>query len=125
MGKGSAASAAANLRVSYHHIHLALLVGICGGVPFSSSSSDSAFPKQRISYLTAGVQDDTVILESHRERDLALFVRRIGAGDDQFERNRYKGFMWRDGDGTGAWFFNFRSSEDLEIIWWVRQFNLL
>ncbi|KAJ0417809.1 hypothetical protein BJY00DRAFT_315600 [Aspergillus carlsbadensis] len=34
MGKGSAAAAAANLRVSYRQIRLALLVGICGGVPF-------------------------------------------------------------------------------------------
>lgn len=40
MGKGNAASGAANLSVSYHHIQLALLVGICGGVPFPYSPSD-------------------------------------------------------------------------------------
>ncbi|KAL4944691.1 nucleoside phosphorylase domain-containing protein [Aspergillus oleicola] len=34
MGKGSAAAAAANLRVSYRNIKLVLLVGICGAVPF-------------------------------------------------------------------------------------------
>lgn len=34
MGKRSAAAAAANLRVSYPNIKLALLVGICGGIPF-------------------------------------------------------------------------------------------
>lgn len=33
MGKASAASAAANFRSSYNRIQLALLVGICGGVP--------------------------------------------------------------------------------------------
>jgi nucleoside phosphorylase len=34
MGKGSAADVAANLRSSFPHIRLTLLVGICGGVPF-------------------------------------------------------------------------------------------
>jgi nucleoside phosphorylase len=34
MGKGSAASVASSLRVSYTGIKLALVVGICGGVPF-------------------------------------------------------------------------------------------
>jgi nucleoside phosphorylase len=33
MGKVHAASAAANFRSSYGNVHLALLVGICGGVP--------------------------------------------------------------------------------------------
>src|SRR5436853_4485737 len=36
MGKGSAASIASSLRVSYTRIQLALLVGVCGGVPFPS-----------------------------------------------------------------------------------------
>ncbi|QKX58645.1 uncharacterized protein TRUGW13939_05772 [Talaromyces rugulosus] len=40
MGKGSAASAAANLRVSYTEIQLALVVGICGGVPFPSENAE-------------------------------------------------------------------------------------
>lgn len=40
MGKRSAASAAANLRMSYRHIQLALLVGVCGGVPFSPSKEE-------------------------------------------------------------------------------------
>jgi nucleoside phosphorylase len=40
MGKGNAAGAAANLRVSYTHIQLALVVGICGGVPFPSSNTE-------------------------------------------------------------------------------------
>lgn len=40
MGKASAASAAANLRVSYTRIQLALVVGICGGVPFPSSDTE-------------------------------------------------------------------------------------
>ncbi|KAH9204060.1 nucleoside phosphorylase domain-containing protein [Leptodontidium sp. 2 PMI_412] len=34
MGKGSAASVASNFRVSFGRIRLALVVGICGGVPF-------------------------------------------------------------------------------------------
>ncbi|KKK24026.1 hypothetical protein ARAM_005927 [Aspergillus rambellii] len=37
MGKGSAASVASSLRVSYTGVHLALLVGICGGVPSISN----------------------------------------------------------------------------------------
>jgi nucleoside phosphorylase len=36
-GKGSAASVASSLRVSYTRIQLALVVGICGGVPHPSS----------------------------------------------------------------------------------------
>jgi nucleoside phosphorylase len=36
MGKGSAASVASSLLVSYKWIKLALVVGICGGVPFPS-----------------------------------------------------------------------------------------
>lgn len=39
MGKGSAASAAANLRTSYTEIQLTLVVGICGGVPFPSGNT--------------------------------------------------------------------------------------
>jgi nucleoside phosphorylase len=34
MGKGNAASVASSLRVSFPQINLALLIGICGGVPF-------------------------------------------------------------------------------------------
>ncbi|KAL5340300.1 hypothetical protein BJX70DRAFT_123426 [Aspergillus crustosus] len=34
IGKGAAAAAAANLRVSYRQVRLALVVGTCGGVPF-------------------------------------------------------------------------------------------
>lgn len=39
MGKGSAASVASSLRVSYTGIKLALVVGICGGVPRPSRDS--------------------------------------------------------------------------------------
>ncbi|KAJ2992158.1 hypothetical protein NUW58_g2261 [Xylaria curta] len=39
MGKVAAATAAAFLRTSYERIKLALLVGICGGVPFGNSSN--------------------------------------------------------------------------------------
>lgn len=40
MGKGSAASVAANLRVSYPEVRLALVVGICGGAPSSPGYPD-------------------------------------------------------------------------------------
>ncbi|KAH8802907.1 nucleoside phosphorylase domain-containing protein [Xylogone sp. PMI_703] len=40
MGKVSAAGVAANLRVSYTRIQLALVVGICGAVPFSSNGTE-------------------------------------------------------------------------------------
>lgn len=39
MGKGSAASVASGLRVSYTAIKYALVVGICGGVPFPSQNT--------------------------------------------------------------------------------------
>lgn len=41
MGKGSAASAASSLRVSYPSVQLALLAGICGGVPLIVSNGTS------------------------------------------------------------------------------------
>lgn len=37
MGKTSAASIASNLRVSYPEVQLALVVGICGGVPYTTN----------------------------------------------------------------------------------------
>ena len=40
MGKANAASAAANIRSSYNCLRLALLVGICGGVPQASDNSE-------------------------------------------------------------------------------------
>lgn len=43
MGKGSAASAAANLRISYTEIQLALVVGICGGVPFPFENTERLY----------------------------------------------------------------------------------
>ncbi|OJD25604.1 hypothetical protein ACJ73_03029 [Blastomyces percursus] len=39
MGKGSAASVASSLLVSYTRIQLALVVGICGGAPYPSSNT--------------------------------------------------------------------------------------
>ncbi|GIC85878.1 Pfs and NB-ARC domain protein [Aspergillus udagawae] len=43
MGKVSAAGAATNLRFSFPNLRLALLVGICGGVPFPSSGASEIF----------------------------------------------------------------------------------
>src|SRR5215469_8938537 len=40
IGKGSAAGAAATLQTSYTRIRLALVVGICGGVPSPSSNTE-------------------------------------------------------------------------------------
>ncbi|KAL4928320.1 uncharacterized protein BDV17DRAFT_100460 [Aspergillus undulatus] len=40
MGKCSAASAAASLRMSYRRIELALLLGVCGGIPLSPSKEE-------------------------------------------------------------------------------------
>ncbi|KAL2827749.1 hypothetical protein BDW59DRAFT_160056 [Aspergillus cavernicola] len=40
MGKGSAASAAASLRTRFPNINLTLVVGICGGVPFPTESTE-------------------------------------------------------------------------------------
>ncbi|KAF3062881.1 hypothetical protein CFAM422_010417 [Trichoderma lentiforme] len=40
MGKSNAAAAAASFRSSYNNVELALLVGVCGGVPRASSSAE-------------------------------------------------------------------------------------
>ncbi|KAL2813585.1 nucleoside phosphorylase domain-containing protein [Aspergillus granulosus] len=40
MGKGSAASAASTLRISFPNIDFALVVGICGGVPFPTENTE-------------------------------------------------------------------------------------
>ncbi|KAL2847502.1 nucleoside phosphorylase domain-containing protein [Aspergillus pseudoustus] len=40
MGKGSAASAASTLRISFPNIDFALVVGICGGVPLPTENSE-------------------------------------------------------------------------------------
>ncbi len=40
MGKGSAAAAASNLRMSYKNIQLALVVGVCGGNPFPTGGGE-------------------------------------------------------------------------------------
>jgi nucleoside phosphorylase len=42
MGKASAAAAAANCRASFPNIKLALIVGVCGVVPFRPGSSETA-----------------------------------------------------------------------------------
>lgn len=41
MGKGSAASVTSSLRVSYPEVRIALVVGICGGVPYPSDGKDA------------------------------------------------------------------------------------
>ncbi|KAL3485915.1 hypothetical protein BJX62DRAFT_29395 [Aspergillus germanicus] len=40
MGKGSAASVASSLKISYKRIEVALVVGICGGAPYLSSGGE-------------------------------------------------------------------------------------
>ncbi|KAL6228930.1 nucleoside phosphorylase domain-containing protein [Aspergillus navahoensis] len=40
MGKGSAASAASSLEISYKRIGVALVVGLCGGAPYPSSGRE-------------------------------------------------------------------------------------
>ncbi|KAL2829086.1 hypothetical protein BJY01DRAFT_240744 [Aspergillus pseudoustus] len=40
MGKGSAASVASSLKISYKRVEVALVVGICGGAPYPSSSRE-------------------------------------------------------------------------------------
>ncbi|GES66437.1 hypothetical protein ATETN484_0015000300 [Aspergillus terreus] len=40
MGKGNAASVAASLKISYRRIQVALVVGICGGAPYSPTKEE-------------------------------------------------------------------------------------
>ncbi|EAW17152.1 5'-methylthioadenosine/S-adenosylhomocysteine nucleosidase family protein [Aspergillus fischeri NRRL 181] len=81
MGKASAANVAANLRSSFPHIRLALLVGICGGVPFVDGGKEE---------ITLGdIVISTQIVQSDFGRQYSdTFIRKNTAQDNLSRQNQ-------------------------------------
>ncbi|GFF59601.1 hypothetical protein IFM62136_04244 [Aspergillus lentulus] len=85
MGKASAANVAANLRSSFPHIRLALLVGICGGVPFAGGGKEEItlgdiVISTQIVQLDFGRQySDTFLRKSTAQDNLSKPNQEIGA----------------------------------------------
>lgn len=73
MGKGSAASVASNLQVSYTGIELALVVGICGGAP--------SLPDYREIFLGDVIISDSVIEYDFGRQYAGGFQRKTGVND--------------------------------------------
>lgn len=88
MGKASAASTVASIRLSYRHVRLCFLVGICGGVPRSGSKElflgDVVVSKAIVSYdfgrqyqdgftLKDGIESNTTKPDRHIRKQLAMF----------------------------------------------------
>ncbi|KAL4766729.1 hypothetical protein BDW60DRAFT_27146 [Aspergillus nidulans var. acristatus] len=73
MGKGSAASVASSLRVSYIGIRLSLVVGICGGVPALSNNQEL--------FLGDVIVSDTVIEYDYGQQYPGGFQRKTGVKD--------------------------------------------
>ncbi|KFA68364.1 hypothetical protein S40285_02478 [Stachybotrys chlorohalonatus IBT 40285] len=94
MGKGIAASAASSCRASFTGIRLALVVGICGGVPFGPDSSER-------------ILGDVVISDGIVQYDLGRqfphhFVRKNGLRDNLSRPNvEIRGFLARLGSQRG------------------------
>ncbi|KAL7917916.1 hypothetical protein ACQKWADRAFT_324255 [Trichoderma austrokoningii] len=93
MGKASAASTAANIRSSYHHVRLCFLVGICGGVPRAGREEillgDVVVSKAIVAYdfgrqypdrftLKDGVESNAAKPDRHIRKQLAIFETRNG-----------------------------------------------
>lgn len=70
MGKGSAATVASSARISFVGIKLALVVGICGGVPFSFGNNQQ----------TEMILGDVVISNGVIEYDFGRNTRMVSIG---------------------------------------------
>ena len=77
MGKGSAASVASSMRVSYTRIQLALVVGTCGGVPLASPKS----PNHEEIFLGDVLISDSVIEYDFGRQYPGGFQRKTGVKD--------------------------------------------
>ncbi|KAJ0413145.1 nucleoside phosphorylase domain-containing protein [Aspergillus carlsbadensis] len=97
MGKVSAASAAASLHHSYRGLRLAILVGICGGVPFpvqdAKRDSDNADSSANIASAKEILLGDVVISQKVIQYDLGKrypsgFVRRDTVEDNLSRPNK-------------------------------------
>ncbi|KAL2811480.1 hypothetical protein BJX63DRAFT_433329 [Aspergillus granulosus] len=80
MGKGNAASVAASLKISYRRIQVALVVGICGGAPFSPTNEDI--------FLGDVIISDAVIEYDFGRQYQVGFKRKTGVKDTLERPNR-------------------------------------
>ncbi|KAF4340782.1 hypothetical protein FBEOM_5304 [Fusarium beomiforme] len=75
VGKAHAASAAASLKISYTNLRLALLVGICGGVPYANRDGDEVLLGDVI------ISNDLVRFDFGRRYPGGLFLHKASAQD--------------------------------------------
>ncbi|GMG38728.1 unnamed protein product [Aspergillus oryzae] len=80
MGKGNAASVAASLKISYRKIQVALVVGICGGAPYS--------PTKEEVFLGDVIISDAVIEYDFGRQYRGGFMRKTGVRDTLGRPNR-------------------------------------
>ncbi|KAJ5663246.1 hypothetical protein N7507_003977 [Penicillium longicatenatum] len=80
MGKGNAASVAASLKISYRRIQVALVVGICGGAPYS--------PTKEEIFLGDVIISDAVIEYDFGRQYRGGFMRKTGVKDTLGRPNR-------------------------------------
>jgi nucleoside phosphorylase len=80
MGKGNAASVAASLKISYRRIQVALVVGICGGAPYS--------PTKEEIFLGDVIISDAVIEYDFGRQYRGGLIRKTGVKDTLGRPNR-------------------------------------
>ncbi|GAB1211759.1 hypothetical protein ATERTT37_000883 [Aspergillus terreus] len=80
MGKGNAASVAASLKISYRRIQVALVVGICGGAPYS--------PTKEEIFLGDVIISDAVIEYDFGRQYSGGFIRKTSVKDTLGRPNR-------------------------------------
>ncbi|KAL4747812.1 nucleoside phosphorylase domain-containing protein [Aspergillus terricola var. indicus] len=80
MGKGSAASVASSLKISYKRIEVALVVGICGGAPYPSSGGEV--------FLGDVIISDSVVQYDFGRQYPGGFEKKLGVKDTLGRPNR-------------------------------------
>ncbi|KAF5854888.1 hypothetical protein ETB97_010885 [Aspergillus alliaceus] len=80
MGKGSAASVASSLKISYKRIEVALVVGVCGGAPYPSSGGEV--------FLGDVIISDSVVQYDFGEQYPGSFEKKTGVKDTLGRPNR-------------------------------------
>ncbi|KAL3475217.1 purine and uridine phosphorylase [Aspergillus californicus] len=96
MGKGSAASVASSLRISYPKVQIALIVGICGGAPYPSGEGYEEI------FLGDVIISDSVIDYDFGSQYPGGFKRKTGARDTMGRPNREIRGLLAALKGTGA-----------------------
>ncbi|KAE8390738.1 hypothetical protein BDV23DRAFT_183253 [Aspergillus alliaceus] len=80
MGKGSAASVASSLKISYKRIEVALVVGVCGGAPYPSSGGEV--------FLGDVIISDSVVQYDFGKQYPGSFEKKTGVKDTLGRPNR-------------------------------------